>query len=137
VSLDVGYQSEEREHYETALLAVEAIIGNLDALFGGGPDGGVLLNVNVPNLPAAEIRGFRMTAAGRRRYHDRVQAGTTPGGGKIYWVGGIPSADGEREDSDFRAVNDGFVALTFLTYDTTDYALNEKVGANIPSFAKP
>jgi hypothetical protein len=28
-------------------------------------------------------------------------------------------------------VNDGFVALTFLTHDTTDYALNKRNGADI------
>ena len=35
----------------------------------------------------------------------------------------------ESEDSDVRAVNDGFVALTFLQHDTTDYGLNRRVEA--------
>jgi 5'-nucleotidase len=131
VSLDLDFARSKRpEHYGTALLAVEAIVENLDVVFNG-LNGAALLNVNVPNLPAPEVRGFRMTAAGRRRYRNRVQACTDPKGGKIYWIGGAPDLDEEREDSDARAVNDGFVALTFLTHDTTDYALNKRNGADI------
>ncbi|MDR1648633.1 MAG: 5'/3'-nucleotidase SurE [Synergistaceae bacterium] len=126
LNLDAG-GSKKQEHYETALLAVEAIVGNLDAVFGKG--GTALLNVNVPNLPSPEVRGFRMSAAGRRRYRNRVQACAAPEGGKIYWVGGTPAIDEEGENSDSRAVNDGFVALTFLMHDTTDYALNGRSGA--------
>jgi 5'-nucleotidase len=130
VSLDLGARGKKGEHYETALLAVEAIVGNLDAVFGETP-GAALLNVNVPNILPSEVRGFRMTSAGRRRYRNRVQACAAPEGGKVYWVGGTPLVDEEREDSDARAVNDGFVALTFLTHDTTDYALNGRNGADI------
>jgi 5'-nucleotidase len=128
VSLDLDARLGKRpEHYETALLAVEAVVGNLDAVFGKG--GAALLNVNVPNLPPSEVRGFRVTPAGRRRYRNRVQMCAAPDGGKIYWVGGAPAVDEEEENSDSRAVRDGFVALTFLTHDTTDYALNGRSGA--------
>ncbi|MDR2174572.1 MAG: 5'/3'-nucleotidase SurE [Synergistaceae bacterium] len=131
VSLDLdAARCKRREHYETALLAVEAVIGNLDIVFGQDPNSPALLNVNVPNISPSEVRGFRAAAAGRRRYRNRVQACAAPEGGKIYWVGGTPSLDEEREDSDARAVNDGFVALTFLTHDTTDYALNGRNGAD-------
>jgi 5'-nucleotidase len=132
LDLDAG-RGKRREHYETALLAVESIMGNLDAVFGKG--GAALLNVNVPNLPPAEVRGFRMTAVGRRRYRNRVQACSAPEGGNIYWVGGAPAIDEELENSDSLAVNDGFVALTFLTHDTTDYALNGRSGAGALKWA--
>jgi 5'-nucleotidase len=132
VSLDLdAARCKRQEHYETALLAVDALIGNLDVVFDETSDGAALLNVNVPNLSPQEIRGFRMTAAGRRRYRNRVQVCTAPEGGKSYWVGGTLAVDEEREDSDTRAVKDGFIALTFLTHDTTNYALNERSGTNI------
>jgi 5'-nucleotidase len=128
VSLDLDAAlGGERGHYETALLAVDAVMENLDAVFES-LSGGALLNVNVPNLSPAEVRGFRMTAAGRRRYRNRVQVSAAPEGGKIYWVGGVPVIDEEHEDSDSRAVSDGFIALTFLTHDTTDYARNGRAG---------
>jgi 5'-nucleotidase len=130
VSLDLdAARSKGWEHYETALLAVDAVMKNLDAVFGKSLSGGALLNVNVPNLSPAEVRGFRITAAGRRRYRNRVQVCAAPEGGKLYWVGGTPAIDEEREDSDSRTVSDGFIALTFLTHDTTDYAWNGRDGA--------
>ena len=125
VSLVVDGRSDEK-HYETAVHAVEALVDNLEVLFGS--DRAALLNVNVPNVPLSKLKGFKVTCAGRRRYQGRVQTGATPGG-TCYWVGGTAVDSEESEDSDVRAVNDGFVALTFLQHDTTDYGLNRRVEA--------
>ncbi|MDR1978866.1 MAG: 5'/3'-nucleotidase SurE [Synergistaceae bacterium] len=123
----------EEEHYETAVRVSEILVENLNVFFGGfGENGGreaALLNVNVPNLPLSEIQGFKMTFTGRRRYRDRVQRIMTPRGDPCYWIQGAPADSEELEGSDVKAVNDGFVALTFLQYDTTDYGLNDRVGA--------
>ena len=124
VSLVVDGRSGEK-HYETAVHAVEALVANLEVLFGSRA---ALLNVNVPNVSLSELKGFKVTCAGRRRYQGRVQTGATPGG-KCYWIGGTAVDSEESEDSDVKAVNDGFVALTFLQHDTTDYGLNHRVGA--------
>ncbi len=116
--------SPETAHYETALAAVESLVADVDVLFGDAP---AFLNMNVPNIPPSEVKGFRMTFAGRRRYRDRVQVTPDPDGGKCYWVAGTPADDEERDGSDVTAVNEGFVALTFLKCDTTDYDLNGRI----------
>jgi 5'-nucleotidase len=118
----------DKKHYETAVCAVEILVANLEALFGAD-SGAALLNVNVPNLPLPELKGFKITFAGRRRYQGRVQPGLTPGGKPCYWIGGTALDSQEPEGSDVKAVNDGFVALTFLQHDTTDYGLNRRIGA--------
>jgi 5'-nucleotidase len=116
----------QKEHYETAVYAVEALTANLEVFFGGLT--AALLNVNVPNLPLSETKGFKISFAGRRRYQERVQRGSVPGRGPCYWVQGVTMDSEEEEGSDVKAVNDGFIALTFLQHDTTDYELNRRIG---------
>ena len=114
------------QHYETAVRVVEILTDNLDDLFE--KDKPALLNVNVPNLPFNEIKGFKATFTGRRRYRNRIQPVDVPGGERCYWLHGEPADDEELEGSDVMAVNDGFVAMTYLHQDTTDYELNVRLG---------
>ena len=116
-------------HYETAVRVVESLMANLDALFEQSAP--ALLNVNVPNLPLSEVKGFKTTFTGRRRYRNRVQTGDSPEGERCYRLHGEPADDEEPEGSDVKAVNDGFVALTFLRHDTTDYELNTRLEINV------
>jgi 5'-nucleotidase len=127
VSGSVRSEGERAVHYETAVGAVESLAANLEVLFGAN-SGAALLNVNVPNIPLSELKGFKITFAGRRRYQGRVQTSVNPGGKPCYWVGGASVDSEELEGSDVKAVNDGFAALTFLQYDTTDYELNRRIG---------
>ncbi|GHS98130.1 5'-nucleotidase SurE [Synergistales bacterium] len=130
VSLDVSEEQRSvgDERYETALYAIEWVLNNIDILSGGDMKKGALLNVNIPNIPLEDIKGFRVTRTGRRRYRNRVSEYVTPGG-LGYWIYGSPADDEEHADSDVRAVKDGYVALSFLRHDTTDYERNESVGA--------
>ncbi|MDR1377795.1 MAG: 5'/3'-nucleotidase SurE [Synergistaceae bacterium] len=117
----------ETLHYKTAVYAVETLLANLNILFEGEKHPS-LLNVNIPNVPLVELRGFKMASAGCRRYRDRIQTAETPWG-RTYWIQGIPYGE-EPENSDVRVVAEGFVALTYLHYDTTDYSLNARIDEN-------
>lgn len=79
-----------------------------------------LLNVNLPALPAAEIKGVRLTRLGRRVYSDSLARMTDPRGREIYWIGGGSAAWSGAHDSDFRAVEEGFISVTPLTLDLTN-----------------
>lgn len=85
----------------------------------GVPEGFAVLNVNVPNLPFQEIRGFQVTRLGKRIYTDNVIERVDPRGRAYYWIGG----DGDRyeptEGTDFFAVDHGFVSITPLALDPT------------------
>jgi 5'-nucleotidase len=48
-----------------------------------------------------------------------------PWGREIYWIGGGSAAWSGREDSDFRAIQEGFISLTPLHLDLTNYQLLE------------
>jgi 5'-nucleotidase len=118
----------ETLHYETAVYVAETLVANLDLFFGeekGEEKRPALLNVNIPNLPLSELRGFKTASAGCLRYRDRVKTTETPRG-RTYWIQGVPRG-GEPENSDVKVVAGGFAALTYLHYDTTDYGLNARI----------
>jgi 5'-nucleotidase len=79
-----------------------------------------LLNVNLPAIPAADVRGVRLTRLGRRVFSDSIARMKDPWGREIFWIGG-GSANWEAsgEDSDFRAIRDGYIAVTPLHLDLT------------------
>ncbi|MFH0801171.1 MAG: 5'/3'-nucleotidase SurE [bacterium] len=85
------------------------------------------LNVNVPNLPAEEIKGFSITRQGRSIYEQRVLKRFDPRGTEYYWLTGeLPT--GEPEDgTDFEAVFRGFVSITPVHLCLTDFSQMERL----------
>lgn len=79
----------------------------------------VLLNVNVPDRPYAELRGQRVTRLGKRHKAEPVIRGVTPRNETVYWVGAAGQAADAGEGTDFNAVAEGFVSITPLQIDLT------------------
>ena len=82
-----------------------------------------LLNINLPPLPSSEIKGVRLTTLGRRVYSDSLMRLRDPRGKEIFWIGGGSASWSGREDSDFRAVNEGYISVTPLHLDLTNYTV--------------
>jgi 5'-nucleotidase len=80
-----------------------------------------LLNVNVPGLPAEQIKGFALTRQGKRRYADAIVEKVDPRGKKYYWIGGGPFDFVDGEGTDFSAVRQGLISVTPLHLDLTNY----------------
>ncbi len=81
-----------------------------------------LLNINLPRLPRAELRGVLSTRLGRRVYRDVLDKRMDPWGRPYYWFGGeIPTGIPE-DGSDIGAVENGYVSVTPLGIDLTSYA---------------
>jgi 5'-nucleotidase len=78
-----------------------------------------LLNVNLPPRRADEIMGVRLTRLGRRVYSNSISPMHDPYGRQIYWIGGGEITWTGSEDSDFRAVHDGYISVTPLHLDLT------------------
>jgi 5'-nucleotidase len=78
-----------------------------------------LLNVNLPPRRADEIMGVRLTRLGRRVYSNSITPMHDPYGRQIYWVGGGDITWTGSEDSDFRAVHEGYISVTPLHLDLT------------------
>jgi 5'-nucleotidase len=80
-----------------------------------------LLNVNLPPLPSSAIKGVRLTRLGRRVYSDSLKPMRDPWGRDIFWIGGGSIAWQGREDSDFRAIQEGYISVTPLHLDLTHF----------------
>ncbi|HPD96906.1 MAG TPA: 5'/3'-nucleotidase SurE [Synergistales bacterium] len=116
-------QSDKVENYESAAESVATILEG----FKNFPfPEGILLNVNVPNLPAGKIRGFRITKKGIRIYRDKVNPLKDPKGRSYYWISGQPD-DVMDDGSDVKAVSEGYVSITPIHMDMTHYPSIEKL----------
>jgi 5'-nucleotidase len=82
-----------------------------------------VLNVNVPARPAAEIQGVKITRLGKRAYDDSLIERVDPRGRSYYWIGGDAPVWQPEPESDFLAVDEGYVSVTPLHLDLTDNAL--------------
>jgi 5'-nucleotidase len=84
-------------------------------------------NINLPDIPAAELKGTRITTLGRRVYSDSLTRREDPSGREYFWIGGGVSSWSGRDDSDFRAVRAGYASVTPLHLDLTNFRLIQEV----------
>ncbi|SRR5574344_65130 len=80
-----------------------------------------ILNVNVPDLPLAQIKGIRVTRLGCRHPAEAVIVEQDPRGRSIYWIGPPGATQDAGEGTDFSAIEAGFVSITPLQVDMTAY----------------
>ncbi len=94
----------------------------------GLPDG-VLLNVNVPDVPLGELAGLRTTRQARARWEEEFEERRDPTDRPYYWLGGRFIDLDEGSDTDLAAIRDGFVSVTPLQLDLTAHAHLDRVRA--------
>lgn len=82
----------------------------------------VLLNVNVPDIPLADLKGMEVTRLGRRHKAEPVVKMRSPRNETVYWVGAAGAAADAGPGTDFGAVDRGFVSITPLQIDLTNTA---------------
>ena len=85
-----------------------------------------LFNVNLPAVPPAEVRGIQVTALGRRAYVGSLTRALDPSGREYFWIGGGESKWWGGPEVDFRAVHSGYISVTPLHLDLTNYSLLEQ-----------
>ncbi len=83
----------------------------------------VLLNVNVPNLPIEELRGFALTRLGQRHRGKDCIVQKDPQGNLVYWIGSVGDSSDDGPGTDFHAVAGGRVSITPLQVDLTQHAI--------------
>lgn len=86
-----------------------------------------LLNINLPCMPASEVKGIRVTRLGSRYFSDSLTKMKDPWGREIVWIGGGTITWTGGLDSDHSAVAEGYISVTPLHMDLTNYPLIETV----------
>ncbi len=118
-SIAISLTSFEGNHFETA----GKIAHDLVTRFIQDPiKQPVLLNVNVPDIPHAEIKGTEVTRLGRRHKAEPVVKMISPRNDTVYWVGAAGAAADAGPGTDFSAVERGYVSITPLQVDLTHVA---------------
>ncbi len=79
-----------------------------------------LLNVNLPACPADKVKGVRLTRLGRRVYSNSLARMKDPWGREIFWIGGGSITWSGEDDSDFHAIDEGYISVTPLHLDLTN-----------------
>ena len=115
-ALAVSLAGREESHYDSASKATAEIIRKL--LIKPLPED-TILNINVPDLPWSEIKGFLSTRLGFRHRAEPVVQQRDPYNEKIYWVGPVGPAQDAGKGTDFYAVKHGYVSVTPLQIDLT------------------
>lgn len=82
----------------------------------------VLLNVNVPDIPNADLKGMEVTRLGRRHKAEPVIKMMSPRKETVYWIGAAGAAADAGPGTDFNAIERGVVSITPLQIDLTHAA---------------
>jgi 5'-nucleotidase len=118
VSLEVMDNLIGEVDYRPASLAAANVVRQV---IENGLSREILLNVNVPSLPADKIRGIALTRQGLRVYHSRLDERSDPRGHPYYWIGGDAPTGVPERGTDVGALAEGFVSVTPLQLDLTAY----------------
>lgn len=115
-AIAISLVGKEASHFETAGLVARQLAERFIAHPVSEP---VLLNVNVPDIPATELLGLQVTRLGKRHKAEPVVRITTPRHETMYWVGAAGAAQDAGEGTDFHAVATGYASVTPLQIDLT------------------
>jgi len=136
---DVTYSGTVAGALEGALLGIPSIAVSLERTsgvydFGPAALGAaqvaerVLAGSSLPqrtflnlNVPTGRPRGFRVTVQARRNHVTVVNERVDPRGQAYYWIEEGQNDWEPHDRSDYQAVRDGFISLTPLQPDLTDY----------------
>ena len=89
---------------------------------------GSLLNINFPAIPPNEIKGLKVTRLGPREYNEKFDLLENPKKRKYYWYcGDVVVYDDLPDEVDVMAHQQGYVTVTPLKMDLTDFELRKKV----------
>lgn len=115
----ISMYSFEPRHLETGAAVAVRLVTRLQAC---PIESNIILNVNVPDVPYEELRGFQATRLGHRHKAEAVVPATDPRGRTIYWVGPAGPEQDAGPGTDFHAVREGYVSITPLQVDLTRHA---------------
>lgn len=98
-------------NFETGARAARELVEKLD--FSKAPEG-IVLNINVPNAPWEDIKGWRLTKLGKTKFHERYIHRVDPSGNDYFWINGVLLPDDDDPSSDYLSLKQNFISVTPL-----------------------
>lgn len=112
------------QHYETGALIAKQLVKKLRTHVLPSQ---TILNVNVPDLPIAQLKGMQVTRLGTRHVAEPVVKEYDPRGRPIYWIGPPGLEADAGVGTDFHAINMGYASITPLHLDMTHYKMFDQM----------
>ena len=110
----------DSHHPEDFKPAMDITQNTLNKVLKFGLPEGTLLNVNVPDIPGAMIKGTRITTQGNAYFKDRFEKREDPRGNIYYWMTGESIDPDSSGNTDNRALKDGYISVTPIHYKLTN-----------------
>lgn len=80
---------------------------------------GIVLNVNIPNLPKDQIKGIKVCRQANAKWEESFDERTNPHGKKYYWLTGHFNNMDNGEDADETALANGYISVVPVKFDLT------------------
>jgi 5'-nucleotidase len=120
-AISVSQKLQKNMDFETSGNIINGLLESLKKVLRSQK---ILLNVNVPSR---EIKGLKITHQARSVSRESIEKRIDPRGVAYYWLKGFlvsPDNDGYSDES---AVSKGYVSITPLHFDMTDYEVMKKL----------
>jgi 5'-nucleotidase len=127
VSMDVNHKQRKEDkqiHFDSGAKAVVKLIKKLDL---ATIPKHTLLNVNVPDAPYSQIKGFSAVKQGFRYYSGTVLKRIDHRGRPYFWIGGQYKGYHKQDGTDCSAVARKQISVTPVQLDCTDYRYLENL----------
>ena len=80
-----------------------------------------LLNINVPDIPYDELKGFEVTRLGKRHAAEKATEKKQSDKESLYWIGEVGQPNDGGPGTDFHALKNNFVSISPIHPDLTDF----------------
>jgi len=121
-SIAISLASWSGKNFDTAAKVAEVIV---DSVEFSKLSTNTVLNINVPDIPFNEIKGFKTTRLGKRHKSENIvqdKEHTT-----LYWIGENGKEADNGPGTDFYTIRNNYVSITPLQIDLTNIDEMEKV----------
>ena len=114
-SIAISLASWDGLNFETAAKVAEVIVENVEF---SKLSTSTVLNVNVPDIPYKEVKGFMSTRLGNRHKSEDIIQDKKDS--SLYWIGENGKEDSNGVGTDFYAIKNNYVSITPLKVDLTN-----------------
>ncbi|MDX1975657.1 MAG: 5'/3'-nucleotidase SurE [Rickettsiales bacterium] len=124
IALSQLYEDREEVPYTTAEHFSPALIKQLVAANWAEQ---TLININFPKCPRTKVKGIRVCPQGKRLVNVALSERVDPKGRPYFWLGGARDDRSDRAGVDVELLGKGYVTVTPLRMDLTDYESMEVI----------
>ena len=109
--------------YTANFMQYEAHLRKLmEYVLENGMKQGDLLNVNIPNISAAEVQGIKICRQAEARWEEEYVEAVDPRGQKYYWLTGRFRNQDHESDTDLWALQNNYISVVPSMHDLTNYS---------------